>query len=264
MNFDRIKRIAIAAVFQGDRVLQSHRGQLLAVQHKTRSTDLVTQVDLAVEKAIIKTIQNQFPDHTILSEENGLSRNTSDICWIIDPIDGTTNFVHGLGNYSISIAAAHKDDILVGVVLNPVTGELFSAVKNSGARLNHQPISVSNTDDIQQSLLVTGFPYDRVDYIDALLIRLKQCLSAAQDVRRLGSAALDLCYLACGRFDGYWEQNLKPWDVAAGWLIATEAGAKITDFNDNPFHLTKKELLGTNGRIHQQMVKQLALKDITE
>jgi myo-inositol-1(or 4)-monophosphatase len=145
--------------------------------------------------------------------------------------------------------------------LSPVTGELFTAVKGKGAALNGRSIRVSNSPTVSESLLVTGFPYNLKDYFNPLLTRFSNCLQASQGVRRLGSAAIDLCFVACGRFDGFWEQNLKPWDTAAGELIAREAGAVITDFSNKPFTIDKKEVLATNGKIHKEMLSLLELKD---
>ena len=178
--------------------------------------------------------------------------------WIIDPLDGTTNFAHGVGIYAVSIAFAVDNEIAAGIVLNPETGELFSAVRDKKAELNGCPIRVSDTKTITSALLVTGFPYDCKDHIPSLMGRFERCLAAAQGIRRLGSAALDLCYVACGRFDGFWEERLKPWDTAAGMLIARQAGAKITDFSGEPFLPEKKELLATNGVIHESMLTLLA------
>lgn len=149
----------------------------------------------------------------------------------------------------------------VGIVLNPVTGELFTAIEGKGADLNGRPIRVSDTKEVSESLLVTGFPYNLKEIIDALMARFANCLKAARGVRRLGSAALDLCYTACGRFDGFWEQNLKPWDTAAGLLIARESGSVVTDFSNRPFSIDKKEILATNGNIHEQMLSLLKLGD---
>jgi len=260
MDFGKIKSTGIQAAHRGAAVLMDKLGRLSKI-NKKGVIDLVTDADTASEKAIIETIQEAFPAHTILAEESGLSQGTADYQWIVDPLDGTTNFAHGLGLFSVSIACAKDDDIIFGVVLNPVTAELFSAVKGAGAELNGSPIQVSSTAEIADSLLVTGFPYNVREILDQVMTRLAQCLAASQGVRRLGSAALDLCYLACGRFDGFWEQNLKPWDTAAGLLIAQEAGARVTDFADRAYRIDKPQLLATNGKIHQQMLELISPKD---
>jgi len=211
---------------------------------------------------IIKTILTKFPHHSILAEESGLNHKNSESKWIVDPLDGTTNFTHTLGLFAISIAFALNGNVVVGVVLNPVTGELFTAIKDNGAALNGRPIKISKVDKISESLLVTGFPYNHNKIFKAIMTRFTGCLQASQGVRRLGSAALDLCFVACGRFDGFWEQNLNPWDTAAGALIAQEAGAVITDFSNRPFDIHQKETLATNGKIHNAMLSLLELKDI--
>jgi myo-inositol-1(or 4)-monophosphatase len=227
---------------------------------KKGAIDLVTQADVESEDAIIKTIRSYFPEHTILAEESGLNAAGSSCRWIIDPLDGTTNFAHALGLFSVSIAFAVEQSVKMGIVLNPVTGELFSAVENQGARLNGQPISVSSQQEMADCLIVTGFPYNFKTALQPLMTRFRHCLEAAQGIRRLGSAALDLCFVACGRFDAFWEQNLKPWDTAAGLLIAKEAGAMVTDFSNHPYSVDMKEILATNGKIHQKMLSLLELR----
>lgn len=258
MDLELVKRVGIAAARKGGNSLRSHFGGTLEVTKKG-AVDLVTQADIRSEKRIIETIREVFPDHAILAEESGLNEGTADCQWIIDPLDGTTNFAHQLGLFSVSIAFAFKGDIVMGVVLNPVAGELFTAVKGKGAELNGCPIKVSDSAAVSESLLVTGFPYNFKEIFNPLLTRFSNCLSASRGVRRLGSAALDLCFVACGRFDGFWEQNLNPWDTAAGFRIAQEAGASITDFSMGSFTVDKKEILATNGKIHNEMISLLKL-----
>jgi myo-inositol-1(or 4)-monophosphatase len=176
-------------------------------------------------------------------------------------LDGTTNFAHNIGHYAISIAFAVHQKIVMGLVLNPIKNELFTAEAGRGSTLNGRPISVSGTSSVSESLLATGFPYDFKEIFPNIQQRFTHCLMAAQGVRRFGSAALDLCDVACGRYDGYWEQNLKPWDWSAGYLIAVEAGAVVTDFADNPYELHTTEVLATNGKIHQQMISLLEVQD---
>ncbi len=259
MDLELVKRVGIAAACQGGNCLRSYFGGTFEVTKKG-AVDLVTQADIGSEKLIIETIRKAFPDHAILAEESGLNEGTADCQWIVDPLDGTTNFAHQLGLFSVSIAFALKGDIVMGVVLNPVAGELFTAVKGKGAELNGRPIKVSDSATVSESLLVTGFPYNFKDIFDPLLARFSNCLKASRGVRRLGSAALDLCSVACGRFDGFWEQNLNPWDTAAGFQIAQEAGASITDFSMGSFTVNKKEILATNGKIHNEMISLLKLK----
>jgi myo-inositol-1(or 4)-monophosphatase len=261
MDLETIKRIGIRAAFQAGRILIDHFNKPLQVKKKG-AIDLVTQADIASEKAIIATIQEVFPEHGILAEESGDSPGNGHDCWLIDPLDGTTNFAHHLPIFAVSIAYSRDGIVLMGIVFNPANGELFTAVHGQGARLNDTPVHVSNTDIVGDSLLVTGFPYTlRFAAPDKPIARFTRCLTAAQGVRRLGSAALDLCYVACGRFEGFWEENLKPWDTAAGLLIVQEAGGKISDYKDRAFHLNGKQILATNACIHQEMVQLLDIED---
>jgi myo-inositol-1(or 4)-monophosphatase len=260
MDLELVKRIGIAAAYKGGGVLMAHFGKISKIDKKG-AIDLVTEADTESESAIIGTIKNVFADHTILAEESGLSTGDADHQWIIDPLDGTTNFAHQIGLFSISIAFALKGETVFGLVLNPMTGELFTAVKGRGASLNGKQIAVSKVMTVSESFLVTGFPYNLRDHFDPLMTRFSKCLKASQGVRRLGSAAIDLCFVACGRFDGFWEQNLNPWDTAAGELIAREAGAIVTDFSNNPFTIYKKEIIATNGKIHKEMLSLLAIED---
>jgi myo-inositol-1(or 4)-monophosphatase len=261
MNLELVKRVGIAAAYKGQRVLLSHYGRGKSKIDKKGVIDLITEADTESEKTIIQTIKKAFPDHTILAEESGLNKGNVDHKWIVDPLDGTTNFAHQLGLFAISIAFALSGDTVIGIVLSPVTGELFTAVKGKGAKLNGRPINVSNSQTVSESLLVTGFPYNLIDCFKPLVTRFSKCLEASQGVRRLGSAAIDLCFVACGRFDGFWEQNLKPWDTAAGELIAKEAGATVTDFSNQPFNIYKKEILATNSHIHEEMLSLLEVTD---
>ena len=261
MDLEYVQRVGIAAAYQAAEVLRSRFGRISQVGKKG-AIDLVTEADIGSEEKIVSVIQTAFPDHTILAEESGLSQTISDYKWLIDPLDGTTNFAHQVPIYSISIAFAIEDEICMGLVLNPANAELFSAIRGQGAYLNGSPIGVSSIDRIGDSLLVTGFPYDLQDHFDAIIQRYARCLRAAQGMRRLGSAALDLCYVAGGRFEGFWEQNLKPWDTAAGSLIATEAGADVTDFSNQPFcNGVSKEILATNGHIHSEMLSLLKIEE---
>jgi myo-inositol-1(or 4)-monophosphatase len=261
MDLEKVKRVGIAAAYQGAEILRSRFGKISQVDKKG-AIDLVTEADIASEEKIVSVIQTAFPDHAILAEESGLSKTTSEYKWLIDPLDGTTNFAHQVPIYTISIAFAIEDNICMGLVLNPVNTELFTAIHGQGAHLNGSPICVSSINRTRDSLLVTGFPYDLQNHFDTIIQRYAKCLKAAQGIRRLGSAALDLCYVACGRFEGFWEQNLKPWDTAAGSLIATEAGATVTDFSNQRFRNgTSKEILATNGHIHRAMLSLLELKE---
>lgn len=261
-DFDTILRTAVRAAYSGGKILRRHFGNLHHVRKKG-AIDLVSEADTSSEAAIIETIRSRHPDHAILAEESGASRQEhASFQWIIDPLDGTTNFVHQIPVFAVSIGVSYRGELVVGVVLNPVSGELFSAVYGEGAWRNGESIHVSSTASIQDSLLATGFPYQVPHMIDVVVPRFSRCLQAAQGIRRLGAAAMDLCYLACGRFDGFWEQNLKPWDTAAGTVIAREAGARITDFSNHPYTLASDQILVTNGRIHEDLLQLLNIEGI--
>ena len=221
----------------------------IKVTEKKRQ-DLVTNVDKEVEQFIIKNIKKHFPDHEILAEESGALKRTSEYRWIIDPIDGTTNFVHGLHFLAVSIALEYKGEVIVAVIYNPIMKELFTAAKGKGARLNGKKIYVSKTKGLKLSLLATGF---HPQYRDHNLEHFKKFTALTRGIRRCGAATLDLCYTACGIFDGYWEYGLLPWDVAAGGLIVKEAGGKVTNTDGSKFDFDKKAILATNGKIHSQM-----------
>ena len=260
MDLEHAKRVGIEAAYNAAKILRDHFGHLSRIGQKG-AFDLVTEADMASEKMIIQTIRDAFPDHAILAEESGANPGNAEYQWIIDPLDGTTNYAHQLPIFSIAIALAVHHEVVLGLVLNPMDGELFSAISGKGAALNDTAIQVSSTASVHNSLLVTGFPYDFSEIIEPVMQRFSICQYTSQGVRRLGSAALDICYVACGRFDGFWEQNLKPWDKAAAAVIATEAGAEITDFANRPFAIDQKEILVTNGSIHREMLSLLELND---
>ena len=259
MDLAHAKRVGIEAAYAGAQVLRDRFGNVSQI-NKKGPFDLLTEADTASENQILGTIRKAFPDHTILAEESGANKGTAEFQWLIDPLDGTTNYAHQLPFFSIAIALAVRDEIVLGLVLNPMDGELFSAISGRGAELNGKPINVSSTPSVFESLLVTGFPYDVDEIIEPVMNRFSIFQQASQGVRRLGSAALDICYVACGRFDGFWEQNLKPWDKAAAAIIATEAGAEITNFSNQPFAINQKEILVTNGKIHQEMLGLLKIE----
>ncbi len=216
--------------------------------------DLVTEADVQSEALIIAGIKERFPDHGILAEEKGSEQGESDFLWIIDPVDGTTNYAHGFPVYGVSIALEYRGEVIAGVVYEPNLDELFTAEKGKGAFLNGSPIRVSETRDLDKSLLATGFPYDfRID--PERIIKLFTAFSLrTQGIRRAGAATIDLVSLACGRFDGFWEFGLKPWDMAAGGLIATEAGARITMMEGQPYDIRVPEIVAGNRFIHDQML----------
>ncbi|MEO0184545.1 MAG: inositol monophosphatase family protein, partial [candidate division WOR-3 bacterium] len=250
-----LEQIAKVVVDTGDHI---HR---LSYQRKYISykgvVNLVTQFDKIAQKRIVTYLRKNFPDYSVLSEENFSHNTNTPMKWLLDPLDGTTNFAHNLPIWAISLALEVEGRVVLGLVYDPTRKELFSAIKGKGAFLNKKKITVSNTRNLNQSLLVTGFPYDIRESKENNLNYFARFCVRAQAVRRLGSAALDLCYTACGRFDGYWELKLSPWDQAAGSLILTEAGGEITDFKGRPFSIYGREVLGTNGLIHNQMMKIL-------
>jgi myo-inositol-1(or 4)-monophosphatase len=221
--------------------------------------DLVTEYDLKSEKFITGEIARVFPHHSILAEESGETRKASSYLWIIDPLDGTTNFAHDYPAFCVSIGLEVDGRNVLGVVYDPVHEELFYAVKGKGAFCNRRRIHVTDQKKLSRSLLATGFPYDiaesKIDNLD----NFARMYKTAQGIRRGGSAALDLCYLACGRFDGFWELKLHPWDSAAGVVIVREAGGRITDFHGRRFSIYGQELLASNGHIHRQMQKVLSV-----
>ena len=218
--------------------------------------NLVTQADIACQQAILKIIRKNFPAHDFLAEENGLKNTGSPWKWVIDPIDGTTNFAHTMPHFSTSVALAYKNDIVLGGVYDVCADEMFLAQKGKGATLNGKKIHVSSVKKVENALLVTGFPYVRENRMPELLNRFKHFILACHDIRRLGSAALDMCWVAAGRFDGYWEDCLNPWDISAGKLILEEAGGKVTDFSGKKWrdlHTFGMQTLASNGKIHREM-----------
>ncbi|NNG00638.1 MAG: inositol monophosphatase [Desulfobacteraceae bacterium] len=262
MNMDNILRTGILAAHQGGEKIRSWFGSIETIGKKG-AIDLVTDADTDSEEVIVRLIKERYPDHSILSEETGAIDGNPECRWIIDPLDGTTNFAHGLGIFAVSIAFEFRGRIQVGVVWNPITCELFTAIKGQGAELNGVKIHVSNAENVSDSLLATGFPYTIKNESESIFRRFSNCLRSSRGIRRLGSAALDLCFVGCGRFDGFWEQYLKPWDIAAGLLIATEADGMATDFSNNPVLPDSNEILVTNGKIHQELVSLLDIKDNT-
>lgn len=228
-------------------------------ESKSATTDLVTRYDRAAEEVIVAAIRSRFPDHRILAEESGAHGSDDGAPrWIIDPLDGTTNFAHGLPLFSVSIACEWEGKVRVGVVSAPALGWTFSASLGHGAQRNGQPISVSQTPTIERALLVTGFPYDRKTAKENNFAQFVTLKRRAQGIRRLGSAALDLSLVAAGSLDGYWEMKLKPWDIAAGLLIAREAGAIHSDWQGRPVELARGEVLCANPRLHSELLGVLS------
>lgn len=226
------------------------------------AVDPVTEIDTRAELAIRSEITSHFPDDSILGEEGGGASSEEGRVWIIDPLDGTVNFVHRIPQYAVSVALWTNGEPAVGVVIDVPRDEEFVAVAGKGATLNDQPIAVSDTEDLAASLMGTGFPYDRQTHARAYLEVVASVLEQAQGVRRMGSAALDLAWVACGRFDGYWEHGgphgIKPWDIAAGILLVTEAGGTVSDEVASKARLDPRAIVATNGLIHEPVRKIVA------
>lgn len=249
-------QVAVEAALAAGRIQRERIDDIGEVTFKDRF-DLVTEVDILCEKEVIGRIKKQFPDHAFLAEESGRTGNDSDSKWVIDPLDGTLNYSHGYPCYCVSIGLEVKGEVVLGVIYNPCLDELFVAEKGKGATMNSKSIAVSSHSELQYSLLVTGFAAQAGHALDNNLKRFGNLLKASQAVRRPGSAAMDLCYTAMGRFEGFWEMGLHPWDTAAGVLILLEAGGKATRFDGGPFSIYDKDILVSNGRVHQEMVDTL-------
>jgi len=248
---------AVAAARAAGAIQREHYQKIEEIHYKGE-VNLVTHVDISSEKKIKEIIRQKFPDHEILAEESDLERREgSPFRWIVDPLDGTTNYAHGYPLFGPSIALVHEGGPVVGVVYNPFWDELFTAVKGGGAFLNGKPISVSKIKAAKESLFCTGFPYDRKSRPDHYLAIFKEFMLLGHCVRRGGSAATDLCYLAAGRFEGFWEEKLKAWDVAAAVCILKEAGGAATNFDGSPVDIYAENICASNGKIHAEMLGTL-------
>ncbi|MGA2409234.1 MAG: inositol monophosphatase family protein [Candidatus Binataceae bacterium] len=225
-----------------------------SVTRKTNPIDLVTEADQQAEASVIEILQRAFPTHAVLAEESGANAHTSEHRWIIDPLDGTTNFAHGYPQFCVSIAYEYRGKVRVAIILDAFKKECFVAQRGRGAHLNGKPIRVSLVPTLELSLLATGFPYDRRERRRYYLAFWEEFMMRVQGVRRTGSAALDLAYVACGRTDGFWEFGLKPWDVAAGALIVEEAGGCVTNMDGSRLDLAGAQLIASNGRLHEQIM----------
>lgn len=250
-----IKQTLLEAIHQSAKVVKEYFDKPFTVSNKEGVNNLVTEVDKKSEEIIINIIKKNFPEHFILSEETGEIVHDSNYKWIVDPIDGTVNYAHRIPICCISIAVEKDGKIILGAVYNPFSNELFFAEKSNGATLNQKPIQVSNQTQVIKSCLVTGFPYVYLNMPNGPLQVFEKLVSKGVPVRRLGSAALDLCWTACGRFDGFYEHQLQAWDSAAGFLIVEEAGGKVTDLSGNYYNPYKHGLIATNGKIHNELMK---------
>ena len=248
---------AIEAVIHAGEVQMSRFGTAMRVDKKG-AIDLVTEIDLQIEREFRTTIASRFPDHVVLGEEfstSGDRETTPPYCWVFDPVDGTTNYAHGLPIFCSSLALEIDGEIAVGAVYDPTRRELFTAERGQGAWLNGTPLRVSSADALIDSLLVTGFHYGIHRDPEELVSLFREFIRQSRAVRRLGSAALDMCYVAAGRFDGYWESKIQPWDVAAGALIVAEAGGRVTTVTGEPFRSRAGSVLASNGPIHDLMLE---------
>ena len=241
-------------------ILLYYWGNLKIISDKEGKGNLVTEADHESEKKMLALLKRHYPDHAVLAEESGahLSKD-NDFLWVIDPLDGTTNYAHGYPIVSVSIALIYQTKPVIGVVFNPIQKELFQAQKGQGASLNGTSIKVSTTKTVKKSLLASGFAYDRCETNDNNYREFCHLTSVSQGVRRAGSAALDLAYVAAGRFDGYWERGIKPWDIAAGSLLVDEAGGVVSAYDKTKLDFYSGKILATNGHIHHQLSKELLM-----
>lgn len=258
--------VATEAALQAGSILRSHFGRLESIEKKGASGNLVTEADHAAEKAVLSVLLRHFPDHAILAEEGGrIGSPDSPFLWAIDPLDGTTNYAHQYPVFSVSIGLLVDGLPQIGVIYDPMRQELFQAIRGQGAMRDRHPIRVSQTSTVEESLLVTGFAYDRRTTSDNNYAEFCHLTDLTHGVRRGGSASIDLAYVACGRLDGYWERGLSPWDLAAGVLLVEEAGGCVTAYDETPLDLNSGRVLATNGQIHSELSKILgSIKPLSE
>jgi len=260
VGFDtgRAREVALVAARASGQILRERVDSIREVRTKKSAVDLVTDVDVASEQQVLATLLEAFPGHSVIGEEGG-TRTGSDprFRWFVDPLDGTTNYAHGFPFFCVSIGLEVDGELALGVVYSPCMEELFVAEAGQGATLNGRRITVSSITNLRDGLLATGFPYDRAEFPKAL--KSFEVMSMhCQAVRRAGSAALDLCYVACGRLDGFWEHRVQPWDLAAGALIVTEAGGQVSTTDGGRFDVEAGQVLASNGTVHAEMTRNLA------
>ncbi len=256
MEFEHILDVAEHSAKVAAEIIIAAADQPKTTDYKGR-TDLVTQTDQEAELIICKTINEHFPDHGILAEETGVYRPESDFQWIIDPIDGTTNFVHNYPSFAVSIGIHNKHKPIVGCIIELPANNVYKSVKDRGAYCNDDKLSVSSVDNLEQSLLVTGFGYKHGQLWEKNMHLFKHFTQLSQGVRRLGAASVDLCHIASGKIDGFWEYDLQPWDTAAGVLIANEAGGKITKMDGADFSVFDDEIVASNGLLHAVLMENM-------
>ncbi len=235
-------------------VIRNGFGENLQIEFKTGDNNIVTNIDKAAEKIILDFIKTEYPHHSIIAEESGTKDKSSEYTWVIDPLDGTTNFAHGLPIFAVSIGVQKNDETIAGVIYDVMNDTIYAAEKGGGAFVNNEKISVTKNEVLSESLVVTGFPYDIKKDLEKTIRVFTKLLIETRGVRRLGSAAMDMCYVASGVFDAFWESGLKPWDVCAGLLLVEEAGGKTSDFTGKPVDIFSNHFLTTNGLIHKAMI----------
>jgi myo-inositol-1(or 4)-monophosphatase len=256
MNYTSRLALAIDAAKEAGAYLAANLGHVRTITDKDDiGKNVVTEIDKHSEEMILGAIRKHFPADEILAEEGGTGAAAgSGYRWIVDPLDGTTNYTHGFPVFCVSIGVEHEGKVVAGVIYDPNFRELFTAEAGKGALLNGSPIRVSSIEKLSRSLLVTGFPYNINENPDKTIERFVGALMKAQAVRRMGSAAIDMAYVACGRYEGFWEVGLHPWDVAAGALIVTEAGGKVTGFSGGPCSIYAKDIAASNTLVHDQLL----------
>ena len=263
MTFEKEMSVARQVALEAGALLKTFLGRVTQIAHKSEK-DLVTEADVQSENLILESLGRHFPKDVFLTEETGRHGHGSKRVWLIDPLDGTINFAHELPFFAVSISLQVQAETVLGVVHSPCTQELFEGAKGAGAFLNQRPLTVSKATKLIDSLLATGFPYTVNQNPVDILKRFGNLTLRGQGVRRMGSAALDLCYVAAGRFAGFWEQDLNPWDTAAGAFLVEEAGGRVTDFEGKPFNPFLKTVAASNSLIHEDLLAALRLKDSDE
>ena len=260
-NIEKLLEVAKEAAYEAGEIQLSYLGKAKEIAYKSCMSDLVTVADKQSEEKIISIIKTYFPNHDILAEETGSHKEqNSEYLWVIDPLDGTTNFAHNFPHFAVSIGLVKNGKIILGVVFDPNKNELFWAAEGNGAFLNSNEIKVSTISKLSESLVATGFAPAKKEALEENLEYFKQFMFKTQAVRRPGAASLDICYVACGRLDGFWEMKLSPWDVAAGTCIAREAGGLVTNFYSDDFDIYTRNIIASNGILHPQMKNIIEIK----
>ncbi|MGD8778102.1 MAG: inositol monophosphatase family protein [Ignavibacteria bacterium] len=251
-----VEKVQLIARRAGE-VIRNGFGKNFSIEFKTNASNLVTEIDKKSEETIKNFIKKEFPGHAIIAEESGEDLTGSEYTWVVDPLDGTTNFAHGLPLFSVSIGVVKNNETVCGVVYDVMQDNMYTSEKGGGAFCNGKELKVSDNDKLEESLLVTGFPYDIAENPYKTLEKFNAFVLNSRAVRRLGSAAIDFCYVASGVFDGFWEVHLHPWDLCAGMLLVEEAGGVVTNFNNEKINTFAKQILATNGKVHEKMLEIL-------